>query len=226
MQCPSCHAEVDPDAVYCQVCGTRIDELVETASNERADEPAEKPQRGDAGTAGNRLEAAAGERGQVDDEHFLWEGGYSGKAMIGTWILSGLISLVAVVLAAYFKLSGTYWLLIFVGIVLVWVAGAATLAYRKLNVGYRVTSQRLVHESGILRRVTNRIEVIDMDDITFEQGFVERLVNVGSIRIDSSDRSHPVFWLRGIEDVRNVASLIDNARRDERSRRGLYIESI
>ena len=65
-----------------------------------------------------------------------------------------------------------------------------------------------------------------MDDITFEQGLLERLVGVGTIRILSSDRTSPTIVLPGIEGVQQVAGVLDNARLAERRRRGLHIEQI
>jgi hypothetical protein len=52
------------------------------------------------------------------------------------------------------------------------------------------------------------------------------VLGVGTIRITSSDRTHPQLVLRGIESVREVSGLIDSARRKERVRRGLHIESV
>jgi hypothetical protein len=52
------------------------------------------------------------------------------------------------------------------------------------------------------------------------------MLGVGTVRITSSDRSTPEFVLVGIEDVRKVAVLIDEARRNERRKRGVHIESI
>ena len=46
------------------------------------------------------------------------------------------------------------------------------------------------------------------------------------IIIRSSDSSHPELVMSGIGDVRKVADLIDDARRAERRKRGLHIESI
>jgi hypothetical protein len=77
-----------------------------------------------------------------------------------------------------------------------------------------------------LWRETDRIEAIDIDDVSFSQGPVERMLGVGSIRILSSDQSHPTMDLPGIENVRAVASLIDEVRRQERRKRGLYVESV
>ncbi len=90
---------------------------------------------------------------------------------------------------------------------------------------YRLTRYRLFHEHGILGRVTNRMETIDIDDVTVQQSFIERMLNIGTIIVRSSDRTEPELRLRGIEHVNDVADLIDNARRAERQRRGLHLES-
>jgi hypothetical protein len=70
------------------------------------------------------------------------------------------------------------------------------------------------------------VEVIDIDDVSYSQGPIERLLGVGTIKLLSSDVSDPQLILRGIDDVQRVATLIDNARREERRRRGLYLESV
>ena len=118
------------------------------------------------------------------------------------------------------------WLVVVVLTLLLWLVPALTLIYRRLSVHYLLTNQRFVHKSGILRRQTDRIEVIDMDDISYQQGIVERVLGVGSVQISSSDATHPQIELPGIEDVERVAALFDDARRKERVRRGLHIEAV
>jgi len=107
-----------------------------------------------------------------------------------------------------------------------WIFLGVAFAYKKLSVHYELTTQRFIHKSGILKRVTDRIEVIDIDDVTYEQGIVQRMLGVGTIRINSSDRTHPVLVLSGIDGVQGVADTIDDVRRKERRKRGLHIESI
>jgi membrane protein YdbS with pleckstrin-like domain len=93
-------------------------------------------------------------------------------------------------------------------------------------VHYELTSQRFIHQTGILTRATDRIEVIDIDDVSFTQGPVQRMLGVGRITVTSSDRSHPLLHMIGIGDVKSVAGLIDDVRRKERRRRSLHIEAI
>ena len=109
---------------------------------------------------------------------------------------------------------------------MMWGYPAILLMYRRLSIRYRLTSQRFFHEKGILRHVTDRIEMIDMDDISFDQTILQRIVKVGTIHISSSDRSHPILDIHGIENVKEVFSKMDQARRNERIRRGLHIESV
>ncbi|XZE55758.1 PH domain-containing protein [Planctomycetaceae bacterium SH139] len=157
-------------------------------------------------------------------ERSLWKGGFSPKAMIGSWILTAIVSIAAIVLGAMFE-----WLPVIpvlIGIAVLWLIVGSVYAYRRLGVSYELTTQRFIHQSGILSRRTDRIEVIDIDDVSCAQGPIERIFGVGGIMLESSDRSHPTLNLRGIANVKEISSLIDDVRRQERRRRSLHIEAI
>jgi len=167
-------------------------------------------------------------REELDDyeeEEELWKGGYSSKAMLGTWI--GLALITILILVGVFFVEFEYRFLV-AGILILgmWVIGGLIYAWRRLGVHYQLTSQRFIHQIGIVTRKTDRIEVIDIDDVSFTQGPVERLFGVGTILLTSSDRTHPELSMMGIADVRQVAGLIDDVRRRERRRRSLHIEAI
>ncbi len=222
MHCPACGVEVVEAAVYCHKCGERL--LPAENGPSRAAPAAEplKPATADV------VNPAAPLRRETQDEPEteLWRGGYSSRALTSAWIISGLVSLVLLVVGILWARTAIWWLILVVLIILPWLYSLAVLCYRRMSVHYLLTTQRFIHESGILRRVNNRIEVLDMDDITFEQGLFERLTGVGTIRIMSHDRSDPDLVLRGIENVPEVARLLDDARLAERRRRGLHVEQI
>ncbi len=228
MRCTACGEEVASGAVFCQKCGERLDlqdvrpEMGEPAPDAALGTP--EPQQS---TASERFKAMLSPGKDDDDEPEAeqWKGGYSPKAMIGSWVGAGLVSVLLLV-GGIMWWKAWVWVTVLVIILLIWLALGIRLAYRIMNVRYRLTDQRFVHETGILRRVTDRIEVIDIDDVTFEQKLMERFVGVGTIRITSSDRTHPELLLRGIDDVKRIANLIDSARRKERVRRGVHIEQI
>jgi uncharacterized membrane protein YdbT with pleckstrin-like domain len=146
--------------------------------------------------------------------------------MINSWLLASLITVTLLVIAIVWRITPEQWLVAGGLAGLMWLGLLLTLLVRKLNVSYELTDQRLIHKVGILRRTTDRIEVIDMDDISYDQSIFERLLGVGSIRVTSSDQTHPKFVLRGIDDVQHVASTMDEARRQERVKRGLHIEAV
>ncbi len=207
MNCQSCGAELPDAALFCPKCGERFPQEGEA---------------GDAATPRERFNTAAMSRREgtgTEIEEKLWEGTYSGKAMLGTWILGALASVGLGIGAAFF-------LPLAIGIPVIWLILGGALAYEKLSIHYELTTQRLIHKSGFFKRVSDRIEVIEIDDVSFEQGIVQRMMNVGTIRIQSDDRTHPELVLYGISDVKVVADLIDDVRRKERRRRGLHINSM
>lgn len=175
---------------------------------------------------GDKLRAAGGNDG--GPEELMWSGTYSGKAMVGTWIILGLATvalIVAYVLIPTLQQPIVRWVLLG-AIALGWIVPLVMLFYRKLAYSWELSNHRLKHRYGILLRRHDRVEVIDIDDVTFRQGIIEALFNVGTIRVRSSDASHPELQMRGISDVKHVSDLIDKLRRDERTKRGLYVESV
>jgi hypothetical protein len=221
MQCPACGEDVVAAAVYCHKCGHRLNpdgnEVQGTASSADVTSSA----------AGAFQQVAAARWEEKDKpEEELWRGGYSPKAMVGGWVISGCVSLLLFLIGIFWVRSFTYWLLLLLAILLPWLYCLAVLAYRRMSVRYVLSTQRFVHEKGFLRRVNDRIELLDVDDITYEQSIWERMVGVGTLRIASHDRTDPELVLRGIEDIKRVAGLFDNARLAERRRRGLHVEQI
>lgn len=210
MKCYDCDAELTVDAVYCHRCGTRV---AETA-------PIDAPLQ--------RFQAAADKIRDEDDEpeRELWHGRFSKLAMIGSWIAAAVATLVMLVVAMAAGFSSTGWTAALAGLLLLWAGLAARLLYRQLSEHYFLTNQRFVHEKGLLWREIDRIEAIDIDDVSFQQGPVGRFLGVGTISVRSSDQTHPVMELLGIENVREVAGMIDEVRRQERRKRGLHIEAV
>lgn len=219
MKCPTCTTSVPDDAAFCPQCGARLKGVATSNPTPAAAPAAESPA---------RLAAAAGLKrvpGEVTEKE-LWIGGYSPKAMYGGWIAAALATIGGLVAVFFLSNDTIGWSIFGVAALLIWGGLLLTLAYRRVSVKYRLTNQRLFHEQGILRRVTDRIELIDIDDVTLEQGLMERLFGVGTVRVSSTDRTTPELLMPGIDDVKTVADTIDQARRSERQRRGVFIESV
>lgn len=209
MNCPVCNLEAIEEATFCHHCGSRL------AGGHAEPTPRQR-----------MMDAASSRQGDDSPERELWQGSYSKLAMLGSWVGAAVFSIVMLLWAALAGFGGRGWLVTLGAIALVWIALVLRLLYLQLSRHYYLTSQRFSHERGLLWRDIDRIEAIDIDDVSYSQGPVERMLGVGTIRILSSDQSHPKMELPGIENVRAVASLIDEVRRQERHKRGLYVESV
>jgi membrane protein YdbS with pleckstrin-like domain len=187
MNCPKCGEEVVELAGFCHKCGTRLDLAGQQfpPNDQWEAEPVPEAVSSDQGPAEPTVDPAAGpvekfkqaaaasSAVEEEPERDLWQGCYSSKAMVGAWALSGLITIGLLVLAIWGSRGWLWWSVLAV-VLMLWLYQLLKLCYRRMNVRYRLSTQRFIHETGILRRVTDRIEVIDMDDITFEQSFLER----------------------------------------------------
>lgn len=203
MQCSKCQHEAPAGSAFCPKCG---------ASFADDDGPA----------VAQRVATAVG-RGRSPAEEEVWAGCYSAKAMAGTFLGAAVLTVLALAISAFAGPVGL--IAVGVGAVLVWAWLVLLYFYRRYTVRYRLTTFRFIHETGLLSRTSNRVEVIDIDDVTMHQNIIERMFDVGTVQVASSDTTHPSLALIGVEDPRQVADLIDGARRAERQRRGLHLDA-
>lgn len=223
MKCPACNAEALAGSVFCNKCGASLSATAQPPVANRATAKAVS----DLGPSASRhATPMAGPAGGDDAEQQLWHGRFSMLAMIGEWAGGAVITLVLIIVGVMAGFESTGWWWTAAALIVMWLALVGRLLYRQLSLRYFLTNQRFVHESGLLWRNIDRIEVIDVDDVTVQQGPVERMLGIGTIRLRSSDANSPEFFVQGIEDVRRVAGLLDDARRKERRKRGVYVEQV
>ncbi|MGE0609278.1 MAG: PH domain-containing protein [Pirellulales bacterium] len=209
MICHKCGADVADGSEFCSKCGGPLTPKAEAAAPMSGKE---------------RYQQAVGHRDKPDvAEEEVWQGTYSSKAMLGGWVGCILATIGGIVLGVMFPPA---WIGVAIVVPLLWLLQTVLLLYRRMSVRYRLTTFRFFHERGLLYRLIDRVEVIDMDDIAVSQGPIERIMGTGTLTITSSDRTSPELVVPGIADVRDVAAQIDHLRRSERMRRGLSIEAI
>ena len=143
--------------------------------------------------------------------------------MTSAFIGTTLLAIVGMIVASFAGPAG--WTFVGVGVGALAAFGylILSLIYQRLSVHYRLTTHRLVITRGILSRTDDRILLVDIDDITVQQGLIDRILDIGTVVLNTSDSTSPVLTMRGIENPRQVGDQIDEARRAERSRRGVYM---
>jgi uncharacterized membrane protein YdbT with pleckstrin-like domain len=73
---------------------------------------------------------------------------------------------------------------------------------------YRITSQRIVIESGVLSREIEELDMRTVEDLDFRQTVLERLLGIGDITVISSDRTAGRTRLVGIPRPRELRELL------------------
>lgn len=73
---------------------------------------------------------------------------------------------------------------------------------------YTITTQRVIIETGITTKSVEDIDLRYIDDTQFRQSLIQRILGIGSVTIVSSDKTVPMYVLRGIPNPRNVRELI------------------
>ncbi len=83
-----------------------------------------------------------------------------------------------------------------------------TLAVVFFGARYWVTSDHVVHSLGVVSRHTHELEIGRVSDVEIRQGWIERLLNIGSIWLRTGEREGSAVTLSGIRDPEALAQLI------------------
>lgn len=240
MRCPQCDAEIADDCVFCPKCGERLRglgaesfaELRESSSGPPPD-PSRNPPPGVASrmTPAEPAVVRAGADPSVRsktpaDAATLWEGRYSLRGMIDAIALAALASVAGVAFAVGRGWGRSGWLGLLCVLAGLWAWLFLLYLVRRLRHRYRLTPETFFHQRGILIKSTSPIEIVRIDDIALNQTILERILNVGTIRILSNDTTDPILVLKGIPDVQKAFATIDQARRAERRRRAVRVDSV
>lgn len=90
-----------------------------------------------------------------------------------------------------------------------------------LGCHYRLTSRRVVVETGVLSKKLEQIDLYRINDYTVERPFLERVMGTGSLLLDTMDKSSPKLEIRRIKT--DVVALYERLRRAtevDKTRRG------
>lgn len=85
---------------------------------------------------------------------------------------------------------------------------------------YKLTTERLQADTGLLRRALEEVELIRVKDIRLERGVLQRLFGSGTIEVITIDSTAPVLKLHDVAEPERLREAIRNAVADERQKRG------
>lgn len=174
----------------------------------------------------------AGDGGGLNpaDETDLWQGRASWKHF-GIAVLAWALYAILVIIAGFMLrgqpdnlhswLGGLMALLICVpGLVIAW-----KVFYSVFSVRYRLTTQRLFIERGLLARTIDQTELIRVDDVRVHKSILDRMFGVGTVEVRSTDNTNPELRIEGIKAPDDIAEHIRHHMRVLR-KKSLYMESL
>jgi membrane protein YdbS with pleckstrin-like domain len=194
------------------------------------------------GGQGPQVAAPQGETRQealgvgTEGEETVWTARYSYKNFVGRSLLRALVTIVWLVLLSYLGDSEHHpgrldWSLF------VWITGAAlalywiTLAWQitmgRLGHFYELTNRRLFIETGVFRRRRDQMELLKVQDVYVkQQGLFHRLLNLGTVVIESSEERLPIHYLAGVDEPNVVMDRIWKYARTERDLRSVKVDQV
>lgn len=193
-------------------------------------QPAAVPGPGTPSPAGTAPPAAAASIAEVfGEEKEIWQGRSSWKDSFPLCLAWFAVAIVLLYVWWYFRqsVSGP-WLFYLVAVVIVGsgLVVAGRIVLRVLGTRYRLTTQRLFIERGILSRTTDQTELIRIDDVRTRQSVWNRLFGLGDVELVSTDATQPRLLIEGVADAHTVAEHIRNNTRAMRSKRSLFVEQV
>lgn len=164
-------------------------------------------------------------------ESDLWSGRTSWKhylLRIALWVLGNIVATVLIVKQSapdtWLTSSRAFWAV--VGVLLV----SAVLILSKpimqiLGRRYRLTTQRLFIETGILNKTIDQTELIRVDDVRVYKSLFDRIFGLGTISLISTDVTNKEITIEGVSGAESVA---ENVRSHMRAQRGkaLFVENL
>jgi hypothetical protein len=139
-----------------------------------------------------------------DKEVVYFEGSPLLRGEIGKTILFGLIGILLVAAPFIYSAVRDAWLPWWVTGLLVIIGLGVTLLPVLIirSTRYRVSNYRIDFERGIFSKNIDTLELWHVDDISFHQSFLDRMLNVGTITVTSDDKSTPHLPLHGVPNPR------------------------
>lgn len=158
-------------------------------------------------------------------EEPVWQGRPSWRQYAGHWFLWMIASGVALYLA-YVVEWPPKWKVAFGAVGVVALIMLVQQALRIYSIRFRLTTQRIFFDRGILSLTTDQTELVRVDDVRIKRSLIDRMLGTGTVEITSSDTSDKQTRLTGIDDPSRVSEEIRRHTRIVRARQTLFVENV
>lgn len=84
---------------------------------------------------------------------------------------------------------------------------------------YKLYDDKLIICTGFLNKKEEEIRLYRIMDNTLEKPLTQRIFGLGSIKLNTADKSTPIFYIRNIKNSDSVRTQISDLVEDERSKK-------
>ena len=84
---------------------------------------------------------------------------------------------------------------------------------------YSFDEERLFVESGVFNKKEDEVRLYRILDLSLERSFLQRIFKMGTIKVDSSDKTMKCFELKNIKNPKEVKEQLSNLVEEERQRK-------
>ncbi|HEY3325428.1 MAG TPA: PH domain-containing protein [Planctomycetota bacterium] len=166
------------------------------------DTPLIPPENAGEKTSSPAAPAPAAHDAPTPDE-ILFEGSVSPWMGLKSYCVSGLLVLLGLAAAVYGGVNSNTVVLI-IGVALL-IASSLMAAYVVLRIRcqrYKITRKLIEREQGLVVKSVDSLDLGRVKDIKLRQGLSDRILNIGTIEIFSSDKTDPILFIESIPNPR------------------------
>ena len=92
---------------------------------------------------------------------------------------------------------------------------------KSLNIHYKITTQRIKRERGVLSKKQESLELFRIDHFEFLKPIGMRMLGYAELHLFSSDAEFDKFYVYGVPNLEALAETLRECQLRERTRRGL-----
>lgn len=143
-----------------------------------------------------------------EGEEIVWSGSPSLIVIAGSLVGGLLLIMVGIVLYGFvlpqdFEFRWVAWLLLPLGML---VAGAAYVRHRSTR--YVVTTNEVYRKTGLLSRQVTSLRLDRIQNTSFEQSFLERLLSFGDVHVDTAGTGGTEITFEAVANPQEVSGLL------------------
>jgi uncharacterized membrane protein YdbT with pleckstrin-like domain len=86
---------------------------------------------------------------------------------------------------------------------------------------FEITNEQIIETTGVFTKTINELELYLVKDLQLEQPFLLRFMKLSNIKMNTSDKSHPIFLIPAIPNGNEIKEQLRTAIEERRDLKGV-----